>query len=106
MEAAPSPLSSRPERSEVEGSAVSFHPLNRRLVEPPPCPLSSRAQPRDLRSCHSQLEFRWKLRPPLCHPDRSGAKWRDLQFSGPLLEMFFERANRSRGPAFPPSTNP
>jgi hypothetical protein len=24
-----------------------------------------------------------------CHPDRSVAKWRDLQFRGPLLEMFF-----------------
>src|SRR5271165_1503127 len=30
----------------------------------------------------------WKRHPPLCHPDRSAAKWRDLQFS----EMFFERA--------------
>jgi hypothetical protein len=28
----------------------------------------------------------WKRRPPLCHPERS----RDLQFSGPFLEMFFE----------------
>jgi hypothetical protein len=27
----------------------------------------------------------------LCHPDRSVAKWRDLQFYGPLLEMFFDR---------------
>jgi hypothetical protein len=29
--------------------------------------------------------------PPLCHPDRSVAKWRDLQFRGRLLEMFFDR---------------
>jgi hypothetical protein len=28
---------------------------------------------------------------PFCHPDRSEAKWRDLQFCGPLLEMFFDR---------------
>jgi hypothetical protein len=27
-----------------------------------------------------------------CHPDRSVAKWRDLQFSGPLLELFFDRS--------------
>jgi len=25
---------------------------------------------------------------PLCHPDRSAAQWRDLQFDGPVLEMF------------------
>jgi hypothetical protein len=36
-----------------------------------------------------------KALPSLCHPDRSVAKWRDLQFRGPLLEMFFERAERS-----------
>ncbi len=27
---------------------------------------------------------------PLCHPDRSEAEWRDLRFSGPLVEMFFD----------------
>jgi hypothetical protein len=26
---------------------------------------------------------------PFCHPDRSVAEWRDLQFNGPVLEMFF-----------------
>src|ERR1700722_5278451 len=26
-----------------------------------------------------------------CHPDRSAAKWRDLQFNRSLLEMFLER---------------
>jgi hypothetical protein len=36
----------------------------------------------------------WKRHPPLCHPDRSAAKWRDLQFSRPFLEMFF-RPERS-----------
>jgi hypothetical protein len=33
----------------------------------------------------------WEHHSPLCHPDRSEAKWRDLQFSGHLLEMFFSR---------------
>jgi hypothetical protein len=33
----------------------------------------------------------WKRRSPLCHLDRSEAKWRDLRFSGPLLDMFFDR---------------
>jgi hypothetical protein len=28
--------------------------------------------------------------PPLCHLDRSAAKWRDLRFSGPFLGMFFD----------------
>jgi hypothetical protein len=40
------------------------------------------------------IEFEWKRRPPLCHPDRSVAKWRDLQFSRPFLEMFFDGAHR------------
>jgi acyl-CoA thioesterase I len=30
-------------------------------------------------------------RPSLCHPDRSVAKWRDLQFREPLVEMFFSQ---------------
>jgi hypothetical protein len=37
----------------------------------------------------------WTRRPPLCHLDRSAAKWRDLRFSGPLSVMFFDRAERS-----------
>ncbi len=35
----------------------------------------------------------WKHRPPLCHLDRSAAQWRDLRFSCPFLEMFFDRAD-------------
>src|ERR1700722_16420809 len=35
----------------------------------------------------------------LCHPDRSVAKWRDLQFNGPVLEMFFNTT-------FHPPTSP
>jgi hypothetical protein len=34
----------------------------------------------------------WKHCPPLCHLDRSAAKWRDLRFSGPFMEMFFLRS--------------
>src|SRR6202034_4093361 len=34
-----------------------------------------------------------KRRPPLCHLDRSAAQWRDLRFSGPLMEMFFDGGN-------------
>jgi hypothetical protein len=40
------------------------------------------------------IESGWKRCRPLCHPDRSVAKWSDLQFSGPLLEMFFEDVGR------------
>jgi hypothetical protein len=32
-----------------------------------------------------------KHRPPLCHPDRSAAQWRDLRLNGPFLEVFFDR---------------
>jgi hypothetical protein len=37
------------------------------------------------------IESQWERRPPLCHPDRSEAQWRDLQFYGPLMEMFSDR---------------
>jgi hypothetical protein len=30
--------------------------------------------------------------PSPCHPDRSEAERRDLQFRGPFLELFFDRA--------------
>jgi hypothetical protein len=33
----------------------------------------------------------------LCHLDRSAAQWRDLRFSGPFLEMFFDRPKRNGG---------
>jgi hypothetical protein len=58
MEAPPSPLSSRPERSAVEGSAV----------------------------LSTSIRSEWKHHPPLCHPDRSAAQWRDLQFSQPASD--------------------
>ena len=56
MEAPPSPLSSRPERSEVEGPAVPF-PNNKSSDPEPTYPLSSRLSRRAV-----------------------GPKWRDLQF--------------------------
>ena len=34
----------------------------------------------------------WKHRTPLCHLDRSVAQWRDLRFSGAILEMFFRQS--------------
>jgi hypothetical protein len=34
----------------------------------------------------------WKRPSSLCHLDRSEAQWRDLRFSGPVLEMFFDRS--------------
>jgi hypothetical protein len=49
-------------------------------------------------SLHSP-EALWKRRPPLCHPDRSVAQWRDLQFSGPPVEMFFDRRIMGLRPA-------
>jgi peptidyl-prolyl cis-trans isomerase SurA len=53
--------------------------------------------------CDPQSEFGWKRRSSLCHPDRSEAEWRDLQFSGPLLEMFFDGAKHGGEPALPGS---
>jgi hypothetical protein len=47
------------------------------------------AQWRDLLLIIPLIGSQWKRRPPLCHPDRSEAEWRDLQFSEPVLEMFF-----------------
>jgi hypothetical protein len=37
----------------------------------------------------------WKRHLSPCHPDRSAAQWRDLRFSGPSVEMFFDGAQRS-----------
>jgi hypothetical protein len=41
----------------------------------------------------------WKHRPTLCHLDRSAAQWRDLRFSGPFLEIFFDRGSVVEGSA-------
>jgi hypothetical protein len=50
----------------------------------------------DLLSIIRGIEFEWKRCSPLCHPDRSVAQWRDLQFNGPVLEMFFADAGSRR----------
>src|SRR6202041_724996 len=66
LEAPPSPLSSRPERSVVERSALSA--VLPRAGE-------VKAMKRVLFSNYRC----WKRRPPLCHLDRSAAEWRDLR---------------------------
>jgi hypothetical protein len=103
-------VSSRPERSAVEGPAVQrtsrgnvFRSEESWACGPPQLlkktvslarskqkchPDRSEAQWRDLLFIIRNIESEWKRRPPLCHPDRSVAQWRDLQFYGPLLEMF------------------
>ena len=40
---------------------------------------SGGAQWRDLLFLIRTIEFEWMHHPPLCHPDRSVAEWRDLQ---------------------------
>src|SRR3984885_11498141 len=64
MEAPPSPLSSRPERSAVEGSAV---------------------RPSSLPNVRCQTSNQ------KCHPDRSVAKWRDLLFIVRIIESQWKR---------------
>jgi hypothetical protein len=81
-------------------------------MKAPPSPLSSRAEPRDLRFGGPLLEMffdrgshgpfgppkRMKNDPQNCHPDRSEAKWRDLLFNMALPEMFFTRASPASHP--------
>jgi hypothetical protein len=43
----------------------------------------------------SSHHFPCNRHPILCHPDRSEAERRDLRFRGPLMKMFFYRAQRS-----------
>ena len=50
--------------------------------------IPTEAKWRDLLFIIRRIKSQSKRRPPLCHPDRSVAQWRDLQFNGPLLEMF------------------
>ncbi len=49
-------LASRPKRSDGEEPAV-LYPKQGILMEALPCPLSSRAQPRDLQFCRPVLEM-------------------------------------------------
>ena len=50
------------------------------------------AQWRDLLYMIRGIKSEGKRHLPLCHPDRSEAEWRDLQFNGPVLVMFFDRS--------------
>ena len=70
-------------------------------IEAPSSPLSSRPK-RTRISCHAALDkaacapFREERRMKSDNATKfyrksGGAKWRDLQFTGPLLEMFFGR---------------
>jgi hypothetical protein len=52
---------------------------------------------RMMNSRSSNNHFSWKCRRPLCHPDRSVAQWRDLQFCGPFLEVFSTVKPPSKG---------
>jgi hypothetical protein len=53
-----------------------------------------RSEWRDLQFSIPHRKTQWKHNLRLCHPDRSVAQWRDLQFCGPLLEMFFSPERR------------
>src|SRR5580698_2316825 len=106
MEAPPSPLSSRPERSVVERSAVS-------AVLPWECFSTGEVMGlRPTQADEKRVLFSnyccWKRRPPLCHLDRSAAQWRDLRcqrtFPG---NVFRQSAAQWRDPQFfslPPTT--
>src|SRR5271168_1239065 len=78
MESPPSPLSSRPKRSEAEGSAVPSPTSQFKWSHRHPFVIPTEVEGSAVPSPTSQ--FKWSHRPPLCHPDRSVAKWRDLRF--------------------------
>src|ERR1700678_2602829 len=111
MEAPPSPLSSRPKRSEVEGSAVPSSTTHAEWKRHPPLchPDRSEAERRDLRSPHPQTRAEWKLRSPLFHPDRSGGICSPL-IHKPMLNgssaLPFVIPTGAEGSAVPSSTNP
>src|ERR1700679_15054 len=71
-------LSSRPERSAVEGPAVCSIPPTQE-----PSFLASRWVVTPRLVLRSLLTATADANPPLqpCHPDRSEAQWRDLQFA-------------------------
>ena len=50
---------------------------------------SGGAEWRDLLFIIRSNESEWKRYRPLCHPDRSVAKWRDLQFRDLSWKCFF-----------------
>jgi hypothetical protein len=57
---------------------------------------SRAAKWRDLLFPIPHRKTQWKHNLRLCHPDRSEAQWRDLQFRGPFLEMFSTFSSRTQ----------
>jgi hypothetical protein len=103
-------VSSRPERSEVEGPAVPFNPFTRGSMKAPPSALSSRPE-RTRISCRAALDkaayapFRKEGRMKCTnatkvHRKSGGAQWRDLQFYGPFLEMFRQASSAVEEPSY------
>jgi hypothetical protein len=97
----PTEVSSRPERSGVEGPAVS-PATSQCSLKAPLSPLSSRPK-RTRISCRAALdrtayapflkEGRMNCDNATKSNRKSGvAQWRDLQFREPLVEMFFRQA--------------
>jgi hypothetical protein len=112
-------LSSRPQRSEVEGSAVPSA-TNQSQSKQLPSDLSSRPKRSEVEGPAvpppPQTNLNRSNCPQICHPDRSVAKWRDLQFppatnqsqpKQPLSDLS-SRPERSEveGPAVPPRHKP
>src|ERR1700722_15046505 len=101
-----SPFASSTERSLVERFAVLVPSTLLRATTTLPFVISTEAQrsgeicgPRSLYSAPGHDG------PPLCHLDRSAAKWRDLRSSGSVLEMVFDRAVPSVLTQHAPSSN-
>jgi hypothetical protein len=96
----PFPLSSRPERSAVERTAVFVPWTLLRTTTALPFVISTGARRSGeicgLRSLDSTPDHN---RPSLCHLDRSVAQWRDLRSSSPEL-------NSGPQPPFPLSSRP
>src|SRR6202789_3704432 len=78
MAAPSSPLSSRPERSGVERSAVSAV-LSWKCFSTGEV-MSQRPTQGDEKRVLFSKYCCWKRRPPLCHLDRTEAQWRVLRF--------------------------
>jgi hypothetical protein len=71
MEATPSPLSSRPERTRISYFALLAETTCAALLK------------------ESRMQI---IKATGRHGKSGGAEWRDLRSSGPVLEMFFDRA--------------
>ncbi len=99
IEAPPSPLSSRPERTRIsyhtaldDAACAPFRKERRMKFDNATVPREMRGSVVDGSAVlSSTIQLSWKHRPPLYHPDRV-AQPRDLQFSGSLVEMFFNRS--------------